>query len=336
MFKTRFVSLALGAVLTAALGAMPAQAQKKELRLAHHMPLQNHMHASAEQLAAYFNERSKTAQIKVFGGGQLYTERALVQSVETGAVEIAFTTASWWGGTTPSIHVLNAPMLLTSYDKARAAIGGKMGKALETELEKNDVKIIGWIDSGVDAALVNTVRPIKTVEDFKGLRLRSAFPMTAALFKELGAGAVVMSSSEVYMALQRGTFDGTHTGAPSVTDRKWMEVTKYATRWPLYFSSHPVAVNRRVWDSLSPDDQKLLLEAGKVAGDASRKRAEDAENVSWEQIGKALPIIEFDADNLKKLHDIGTRVSTTYLKEKAGDIGVKIYELAKEDIANVK
>ncbi len=328
--------IAMAAVFGGLTAMTPAQAQKKEIRLAHHMPLQNHMNTSAEQLAAYFNERSKDVQIKVFGGGQLYTERALVQSVETGAVEIAFTTASWWGGTTPSIHVLNAPMLLTSYDKARAAIGGKMGKALETELEKNDVKIIGWIDSGVDAALVNNARPIKSVEDFKGLRLRSAFPSTAALFKELGSGAVVMSSSEVYMALQRGTFDGTLSGAPSVADRKWMEVTKYATRWPLYFSSHPVAVNRRYWDSLSPDNQKLLLEAGKVAGDASKQRAQEAEEKSWQQIKTLLQPIEFYAATSEKLREIGERVSRTYLKDVAGDTGLRIYELAKEDIKNVK
>lgn len=330
----------LAITMVAAFGGIiamtPALAQKQEIRLAHHMPLQNHMHASAEQLAQYFNERSKGVHIKVFGGGQLYTERALVQSVETGAVEIAFTTASWWGGTTPSIHVLNAPMLLNSYDKAHAAIAGKMGKALEAELEKNDVKIIGWIDSGVDAALVNNARPIKSVEDFKGLRLRSAFPMTAALFKELGSGAVVMSSSEVYMALQRGTFDGTLSGSPSVADRKWMEVSKYATHWPVYFSSHPVAVNRRIWDGLSPENQKLLLEAGKVAGEASKKRAEEAEETSWQQIRKLLTPIEFDAATSEKLREIGERVSRTYLKEVAGDTGVRIYELAKEDIKNVK
>jgi TRAP-type C4-dicarboxylate transport system substrate-binding protein len=211
-----------------------------------------------------------------------------------------------------------------------------MGKALEVELEKNDVKIIGWIDSGVDAALVNNAHEIKSVEDFKGLRLRSAFPMTAALFKELGSGAVVMSSSEVYMALQRGTFDGTLSGAPSVADRKWMEVTKYATHWPLYFSSHPVAVNRRVWDKLSPENQKLLLEAGKVAGEASKKRAEDAEQTSWNQIKKLLKPIEFDAATNEKLRVIGERVSTNYLKEAAGETGVRIYELAKEDIKNIK
>ena len=224
----RLVTFSVVTVLSGVLIAAAVAQDKKEIRLAHHMPLQNHMHTSAEQLAQYFNQRSKDVQIKVFGGGQLYTERALVQSVETGAIEIAFTTASWWGGTTPSIHVLNAPMLLTSYAKARAAISGKMGNALETELEKNDVKIIGWLDSGVDAGLVNTVKPIRTIDDFKGLRIRTAFPMTVAMFKDLGAGSVVMSSSEVYMALQRGTFDGTHTGAPSVTDRKWIEVTKYA------------------------------------------------------------------------------------------------------------
>jgi C4-dicarboxylate-binding protein DctP len=327
------------AMMLAALGGLlgsPAMAQKMQIRLAHHMPLTNHMHISALQLAKYFNERSKDAEIKVFGAGQLYTERGLVQAVQAGAVEMVFTTASWWGGTTPSINVLNAPMLLTTYDKARAAITGKMGQALAAELEKNGVKIVGWIDSGVDAVLVNNAHPIKTVEDFKGLRLRSAFPMTAEVFKELGAGAVVMSSSEVYMALQRGTFDGTLSGAPSVADRKWMEVTKYCTHWPLYFSSQPVAVNRDFWNKLSPENQKLLLEAATVAGNASRHRAEEAEQASWAKIKKLLTPIELEPAAQEKLAHVGEQVSIKYLKQTAGETGIRIYNLAKEDIKGVK
>lgn len=331
---TRKAMIIALATACATLMATGAQAQNRtELRLAHHMPLTNHMHTSAEEIAAWFNERSDAYEIKVFGGGQLFTEKALVDAVVSGGLDMGFTTAAWWGAYSPSIHVLNAPMLLDTYAKAHAALEGGMGEALAGEIEQSGVRVLGWIHSGIDSALVNNVKQIDSIDDFEGMRIRTSFPMVAAVLEELGAGAVVMSSSEVYTALQRGTFDGTFTGAPSARDRKWIEVTEYGTFMPLYFSAHPFVVAGSIYDSMPEEEQALLREAVERAGAASSTRAEETETAAWEVIRGANEVVEMSPEDKAKIAEIATRASLAYLEEVAGARGVEIYKLAQDDIA---
>ena len=71
----------------------------------------------------------------------------------------------------------------------------------------------------------------------------------------------MMSSSEVYAALQRGTIDGASTGLGSVVKRKWFEVAKYATITSSSYSVWPVMINGKVWSKLPRDVQEVMQKA---------------------------------------------------------------------------
>jgi TRAP-type C4-dicarboxylate transport system substrate-binding protein len=330
----KWIAVAAAAVLGG--GALPAiAADKIEIRLAHHMPLIHHMHRGAEEIAKYFNERSKTHEIRVFGAGQLYNEKALVQAVQTGGVEMSFTTVGFWSGTAPSVLAMDYPLLLGTYERGRKALEGKFGEALASDIRRSGVEVLGWLHFGTNPVIINNKKPIKTVEDFKGLRLRSPNPMGALMFESLGAAAVVISASEVYLAMQRGTLDGTLTGSTAVTQRKFYEVGPYATYVPLQYSAHPVTVNGRFWRSLPPDQQQLLREAVAAGSKLTAQEAEREDANAVAEFSKVIQVHRLDKTVLDQMVKVATPAADKYVKDIAGDRGLAVLELAREDIAGL-
>lgn len=332
----KLIALAAAAIaLPLAAGAPAAAADKTEIRLAHHMPLTHHMHRGAEAIATYFNERSDTYEIHIFGAGQLYTEKALVQAVQSGGVEMSFTTVGFWSGTAPGVIAMDYPGLLGGYDKGEAALNGEFGKALAADIAKGGVEVLGWLHFGTNPVIINNKRPVKTLADFEGLKLRSPNPMGAALFDAIGAASVVMASSEVYLAMQRGTIDGTLTGATAVTQRKFYEVGPYATYVPLQYSAHPVAVNGRFWESL-PDDQKALLQEAVAEGSKvtlAEARVEDEKAAT--EFRTLIEVHDMEPAALEEILEKAKAASDEYLESVAGDRGKELLELARKDIAGL-
>ena len=112
--------------------------------------------------------------------------------------------------------------------------------------------------------LINNVRPLQTPEDFKGLKIRSYGALAAGALRTLGANPVVMSPSEMYLALQRGTIDGLISGVTSLHQRKLWEVGKYATVTGAAFGAFPVNITKSKFDGLPGDVKKALLAAGRT------------------------------------------------------------------------
>ena len=322
----------------AALHALPALAQdgRTDLRLAHNMPLTHHLHKGAETIAANFNEASRKHRIVVYGAGQLFNEKALVQGVTTGAVDMSFTTSGFWSGTASAISVSDYPLLFDSYAAARAGFEGEMGKAIAAQMERDNVRVLGWLAFGFNDVLLNNQRPIRKVDDLKGLRMRTPNPLAAAVLKAAGAGPVVLSASEVYLAMQRGTIDGTLTGATAVVQRKFYEVAKYATVIPFGFSAQPVTINRKVWTRLAPDEQKALADAVTAASAQTAKAAEADAEAAIATFAKHIQVDRFTPEDLAAFGKIARPAADEYLKQVAGPDGARVLALAEADVKKVR
>lgn len=326
--------LMAAACLAIAAATPAAAADRTEVRLGHNYPTATHLHRGAEALANYFNEHNDRFEIEIYPAGQLYHEKGLVQGVQTGALDMSFVVSAAWGGTVPMIYVLNFPMLMGTVEKGIAAIEGKYGEDIDKEFEKAGVKLIGWIIYGPDDVIVNNVRPLQKPEDFEGLRLRSTGSLHGIMVGALGGGPTVMSASEVYMALQRGTFDGSVTGVTSVAERKWNEVTKYATILPLSFSALPVTVSRRFWNKLDEDEQQALLEAGRHATEASAEEANAIMQQNREKVRNALETIDLSEEDAMAIQKVAYQAARDYIQEVAGEDGLQALADAEEDIKN--
>jgi TRAP-type C4-dicarboxylate transport system substrate-binding protein len=173
--------------------------------------------------------------------------------------------------------------------------------ALQAEFKKNDVKPLVWFTPG--EAWVHSNKPIRKASDFKGLKIRCADDQSFALVKALGATPVRMPISEVYHALQKNMVDGVLTSMDTITDYRFIEVTKYHTRLPYYLSWVVYrAVKESRWNEL-PADIRAAFEKNAdwwetQAIEGLKQRSREAMQAAKE---KGNPIIELPASDQNRI-----------------------------------
>lgn len=306
-----------------------------ELKLAGLMPMA-HFSQKALQMLADRAQQMSQGKIKIttYLGGSLYKDKEEVEGLRSGAVDIASHTFSNWNAYVPATEIWDVPYLFPGGRDQMLKLLPELTKLFDEELQaKAGGKLLGWLDYGDLGGLGNGVRPIKNPEDLKGLKMRG-FSRRAAFWQEsLGSAAVVISSAEVYTALQRGTIDGAMSGTTTHTTRKWMEVEKHITFLPnianMFFS---VMMNKKKWDSLEPAAQQILLAATKEAQEWTIAQALAEGKAAVDELKKR-PGLEFyqvpKDEELAKWAPTNKVAMEGFYKD-AGPVGLKIKELIEK------
>ncbi|ARK29937.1 TRAP transporter substrate-binding protein [Halalkalibacter krulwichiae] len=109
---------------------------------------------------------------------------------------------------------------------------------------------------------IHTVsKPVRSVEDFRGMNIKVADEASVELVRALGANPINLPISETYSALEKGTIDGVVTGADPLRTFNFAEVTKYSTRLPYATPwQNSKMMNKEVFNNLSSEQQKVLIE----------------------------------------------------------------------------
>jgi tripartite ATP-independent transporter DctP family solute receptor len=263
------IALTLG--LTGFVPQAAAQAAKAEflLRCAGTMPLDHYMTKTLEHYAKLIGERSKgRMKIEIYPANQLFADKDLPKALPSGAVDMAQVNMAMWSGLIPSLVVEELPFFYKDRDHFfRAMISPGVSNLLDKDFETKGAKVLFWMDYGYSGLIGK--KPIRTMEDFKGKRIRGYGEISTEILKALGGAPVFMSVGEVYLALQRGTIDGVLTSTCSVYERKFYEVTKYFTliRCGEIQNQPAVLINLKKYQQLPADMQKILVDASKDAQD---------------------------------------------------------------------
>jgi tripartite ATP-independent transporter DctP family solute receptor len=231
-------------------------------------------HAFADAL-----EAAKPGHFKVsyFPNHQLGDERDMLQGLQLGTVNAAMITNSIVANIDEAFVVNDLPFLYASAGQAYKVLDGPLGDELFARLRKKKVVGLSWCESGF-RNMVNRTRPITKPEDLNGLKFRVIeSPLFVQMFSLLGSAGVPMPYGSVFTALQQGTIDGMENPTWAIASAKMNEVTKYFSITRHIYSVTPVMMSGRLFDSLSPEDQKTVVEAGKTACIKQRKFSADLE-----------------------------------------------------------
>jgi TRAP-type transport system periplasmic protein len=176
--------------------------------------------------------------------------------VKKGLSDMGYFTATWTPGRFPLTDVLSMAAWVDGKELATAIGNDVYHKALEKEFE--DVKVLEL--NGCIQAFVWTTKPVKSLADLKGKKLRSPGGMQTAYIKALGAEPVFMPLGDVYMAMDTGTIDGLVTCPPLVLAFKLNEVAKHGVKATFGCVSEGVIMNKATWEKTPPDLQKIIME----------------------------------------------------------------------------
>lgn len=191
----------------------------------------------------------------LYAGGALGKGPEHYDIAAKGMSDMGYFTATWTPGRFPLSDVLSLATWVDGKDIA-VDIGNKMYKeALSKEFP--NVKVIEL--NGCIQAFLWTRKPVRTLEDCKGLKIRAPGGHQTNYIKSLGAEPVFMPLGDVYLALETGTIDGLVTCPPLVLAFKLYEVVKYGVVATFGCVTEGVIMNQKSWED-TPDDLKPIIE----------------------------------------------------------------------------
>jgi TRAP-type C4-dicarboxylate transport system substrate-binding protein len=160
------------------------------------------------------------------------------------------------------------PGLVRNHDRASRMSNSKFMKDIRAKIESNGVIVLS--DAWLAGAVASKKACIRTPDDIKGQKIRSAGPTFAAMWQAAGASIVSVPSNEVYNALQTGVAEATDTSTGSFVSFRIYEQVKCITapgENALWFMYEPVLMSKKSFDRLDKKQQDVLLKAGKKAQD---------------------------------------------------------------------
>jgi len=267
----RALLAALGGALL--LSTAAAQAQER-LRIAGNFP-EDHTATGAMEI---FKEEVEAMtdggiQVDLFPAMQLGGAQENVDQVRSGAIFGVFTSIAYFSRSIPEYEAVSLPFLFDSREQAFALMDGEVGDYLDAKMEEEGFVNLGYMELGF-RHVTNSVRPIQTMDDFDGLRIRLQ-PNEVHLdaMRAVGANPTPMDISEVYSALQQGVLDGQENPYNIIATRGFDEVQTYLSDSGHFFDFINAVANKERFDALSAEHQEAVREAMRTAVLWQRKEA---------------------------------------------------------------
>ena len=266
------------AALAFTLGLASSGAHAETLRLAGNFAADHSSSKAMEKLKTELKRLSNgSLDVDLFPAMQLGGAKENVDGVRAGTIFGTWVGAAFVSRLVPEIEALSVPFLFENREAAWRVVDGPVGELIDAKLAAKGFTALGWMELGA-RHITNSKRPIKTLDDFKGLKVRMQPNEThLATFRALGANPIAMDVKELYSALQQGVVDGQENPYPIIQANRYFEVQKYITNTGHFFDFIVILANKKQVDALKPEQKKALTEAIKATVSEQRKLAAEAD-----------------------------------------------------------
>lgn len=261
--------------------------------------------------------KETNGQVKVtfFPGGALGKPSDLYDLAEKGIADIIYILHDYTPGRFPMTETFSLPFMTPTATKTSRAMWKTYEKFPEFQKEYDKVKLLALFCH--PGGHFHTVKkPIRTIDDFKGMKIRTANPSVTEALKIFGAVPVTTPVTETYTALERGVVDGTVVPWEGLGIFKLDDLTKYSTLASLYTMTMMVVMNKNKWESLPAEVKKVVdansgltlsLWCGKVYDETDAPFKSQA-------MQKGTQIIELSPADIKKLQDLTMPLREQWVK----------------------
>lgn len=292
-------------------------------------------------------EKASNGRLKIepFGAGVLFPVYDSFDSVKTGTVEMMLCSHGYWGGKEPSLLYATRPGCPLQYFHEVMYLEETLKPWIDKIYARHGLVHLGTPDTCTIEPLMIRGKPVRSLEDFKGMNIRSS-GLGAKFYEKLGASVVSVSGPEVYSALQLGTVDAAeYTNWQENMQMGFHEVSDYV----LYPTGHlgattaqVVVVNSKKWEALPEDLQtivKLAIDDFRVKSAVKVHVGDAIYMKKWEEAG--VEIISLPEEDFQEMLDIGLKVTKEYHEQNPEGqeflelYGQVLYDLGYEEQAKV-
>jgi tripartite ATP-independent transporter DctP family solute receptor len=280
----------LAGLLIAAMVAVPA-AQGREFRVADTQSEDYPTVQALQRMAREVEERTGGRhRIRVFHSRQLGEEKETIEQTRVGAIDLNRTNVAPLGSLISSANVLSLPFLFRSFDHLHRVLDHAVGEEILAGFQRHGFVGLTYYDSGA-RSIYNTVRPVRTLADMKGLRIRvQQSDLMMGMIKALGAEPIELPYGQVLTGLQAKLIDGAENNWPSYVSTGHYKLAQHYTLTEHTMGPEVLVMSLRAWESLSADDQTVFRDAARKSSmfmrelwlgweERSRQQAKAAGNV---------------------------------------------------------
>lgn len=246
--------------------------------------------------------------IQIFNNNTLGSNREALELAKLGSVDFVVAGLGHASAFAPQLNAVLFPYIWKDRETMFEVLDGDVGKTISDTLASSRLSVVGWWDNGFRHVSDN-VRPINTVADFKGLRLRT-LPSTVhvAFFRALGASPTPMGFAELMPALQQGVLDGQENPPTVVYPYQLYEAQKYYSLTGHVNEPMVLIMSDAVRSKLSEEDQAAL--EGAIEKATTFQRELNAEEIGGmlDKLRDLMEVNEVPEETIAELREIAQGV----------------------------
>ena len=309
--KRVFLKSIAAAVAIAACGLVAAQDIKERnfkfaLASPDTHPAAAGMKKFVESVAAKSGGKMK---VTLFYNSALGGDQQVLSSIKGGTVDMSVMNSGILASEAKELAIFDFPFLFANEKESDAIVDGPVGTKLHKLLEDKGIIGLSYWELGY-RQMTNGKRALNKVEDIAGLKLRVIpNPINVAWVKALGANPTPMAFPEVYVGLEQGAIDGQENPIGVIAANKFWEVQKHIALTNHQYNPQSVIFSKKVWDSLSAAEKKILDNSADEAAKGQREAARAAVAANLELLKKnGMQVTTFPPAEVAKLREKMTPV----------------------------
>ena len=268
----KMAMIGLAAVFTCVAGMMAMADDVTYFKIGH----VNGQDSPQQKVAEYMNEllaeKLPQYQLEIYPSSQLGGERDMIEAVQLGTQDMVVTATTPLANFVPSMGVGELLYLIQDYDMADAVYQGEIGAQFLEDCTAANMKGLGFAEVGFRMLCTN--KPIESIDDLKGLKLRVMENQAHVDgWKVMGCDAITMGWADAYAGVQQGTIDAVEVPYSLIYANSVHDVCSYVAETSHIYTAQCLLMSQMAWGKLSAEEQEIFQECATEACAKAREYA---------------------------------------------------------------
>jgi TRAP-type transport system periplasmic protein len=261
-------------------------------------------------------ESGGSLKVELFPASQLGTAAEVLEGLQFGTIQIGVVHDGPISGFFRPIELFSIPFLFANQPEAYSVFDGEFGAMFaERMIAESGLRPLAIADNGI-RHFTNDVRPIRTPEDMRGLKIRvQPSPIYEALVRSLGASPAAIAWPELPSALQQGVVDGQENGVTNILAASLYQYQRYVSLNGHVYSVHVYITGENFWQSLGAEEQRIVQDGINIAKEIHRAMT-TAQDDSAEEIlsGVGMEVAVLTPAEIQAFRDLAQPAVLEYIR----------------------
>ena len=210
-------------------------------------------------------------EVQINHSGTVGDDRGMMEMLQLGTLDGTCPSSAPVVNFCKDFMIFDFPFLFADYDEVDRVLDGEVGRELLDKLNGTGLVGMNFWELGF-LSITNSKQPVETLEDLKGLKIRTMEnEVQMDCLEAWGANPSPLAFSELFTALQQGTFDGQQNPFASINSMKFYEVQDHLAVTDHVYNPFIFLISQKFWDKLTPEEQEIFQKAADAGRDEERR-----------------------------------------------------------------